>query len=102
MGCLYSVPPRPLCVVYLLGPRVVDLFLLISVVYDGFMKTSLSPTRIGLIVSVLTMSVLLAGCKQVATQVQNKVAETVQQAQTALLSESDLAGIKDPDRKSVV
>ncbi len=58
------------------------------------MKTSLS--RFGIYTGVLTLSVLLSGCKQVGQQVQNKVEEVAQQAQTALLSEKDLAGISDP------
>lgn len=56
------------------------------------MKSIFSPSRIGTIAGVLTLGVLLAGCKQVGQQVQEKAT----QAQTALLLESELSGITDP------
>ena len=65
-------------------------------VYYGGMKTSFPFSRGRAIASVLTLSVLLSGCKQVGQRVQQKAQDAVTQVQTALLSESDLSGIKDP------
>lgn len=64
--------------------------------YHEGMKTSLLLSRGVSIVAVLSLGVLLAGCKQVGQTVQQKAQEAVTQVQTAFLTESDLSGIKDP------
>lgn len=60
------------------------------------MKTSHLFFAVRVVGAVLTASVLLAGCKQNGSQIQNKVGQIMQQAGNAILTESDLSGIKDP------
>lgn len=55
------------------------------------MKTFSSFPRVGIVVIFLSVSIILAGCKQV----QQKAQEVAQQVQTGLLTEKDLAGITD-------
>ncbi len=47
-------------------------------------------------VGVVTFSLLFAGCKQVTDKVAQTAQEMAQQAQTAILTEAQLSGIKDP------